>query len=264
MSLGKVYIVGAGPGDPELITLKGKRAIEAADIIFYDRLINKQLLSYAKPDAELIYCGKRPNHHAIKQEVLNRLLVHHAQTGKMVTRLKGGDPFVYGRGGEEAEYLSMNGIPFEIIPGITAGIAAPAYAGIPITHRQHSRSFAVVSGHDLSWTDVKWESLVKGVDTLIIYMGMNHLTKICEELIRHGKDMSTPVALIQWGTTSQQAVLNGTLANIAKLAHIHDYSNPVIIVVGEVVRLKEKLSWFCLPLETIHHLGSVSSSWKII
>lgn len=243
MTLGKVYIVGAGPGDPELITIKGKRAIEEADIIFYDRLINRQLLSYAKRDAELIYCGKMPNYHALQQDTINHLLAKHALKGKVVTRLKGGDPFVYGRGGEEAEHLALQNIPFEIIPGITAGIAAPAYAGIPVTHRNYGRSFAIITGHG-ALQDTEWESLAKGIDTLVIYMGMKNLPNICHTLIKHGKSSDTPVAIIHWGTTVKHRSLTGTLKTIEAKARMHNFTNPSVIVVGDVVALHEKIDWF--------------------
>jgi len=256
MHLGKVYIVGAGPGDPELITVKGKRAIEEADIIFYDRLINNQLLAYAKPETELVFCGKKPNYHAVRQETLNQLLVKHALKGKIVARLKGGDPFVYGRGGEEAEHLSLNQIPFEIIPGITAGIAAPAYAGIPVTHRDYGRSFAVITGHG-SMQNFVWKSLAKGIDTLVIYMGMKNLPHICRKLIEHGKNPNTSVALIHWGTTENQRAITGTLDTIVQKASSDNVKNPSIIVIGDVVRLNKRISWFYPQLENVPEIRFV-------
>lgn len=256
MHLGKVYIVGAGPGDPELITVKGKRAIEEADIIFYDRLINNQLLAYAKPETELVFCGKKPNYHAVRQETLNQLLVKHALKGKVVARLKGGDPFVYGRGGEEAEHLSLNQIPFEIIPGITAGIAAPAYAGIPVTHRDYGRSFAVITGHG-SMQNFVWKSLAKGIDTLVIYMGMKNLPHICRKLIEHGKNPNTSVALIHWGTTENQRAITGTLDTIVQRASSDNVKNPSIIVIGDVVRLNKRISWFYPQLENVPEIRFV-------
>lgn len=258
MRRGKVYIVGAGPGDPELITMKGVRTIREADIIFYDRLINKELLDYAKEGAKLVYCGKQPNHHALGQETINRLLAKHALEGKTVTRLKGGDPFVFGRGGEEAEHLANYHIDFEIVPGITSGIAAPAYAGIPITHRDHSHSFAVVTGHSKNpeADDVKWENLAKGVDTLAIYMGMKNLPHICGKLKSHGKSGDTPAALIHWGTTEEQRTVTGTLDTIVSLAETHAIRNPSMIVVGDVVKLSEKLSWFAPGAEAAELLES--------
>ncbi|MGA9289378.1 MAG: uroporphyrinogen-III C-methyltransferase [Anaerobacillus sp.] len=244
--MGKVYLVGAGPGDIDLITVKGLKCIENADIILYDRLINEDLLNYAKKDVELIYCGKLPNYHTLKQETINRFLVKHALKGKIVTRLKGGDPFVYGRGGEEAEALANHGIPFEVVPGITSGIAAPAYAGIPVTHRELSSTFAFVTGHrkDGEEEELKWESLAKGIDTLAIYMGVKNLPYICSMLKKHGKKKDTPVALIHWGTTQTQQTVTGTLENIIEEVEKAEIQNPSMIVVGEVVNLRSKLSWF--------------------
>jgi uroporphyrin-III C-methyltransferase len=244
--MGKVYLVGAGPGDPELITLKGVRCIQEADVILYDRLISKELLNYAKAGADLIYCGKLPNYHTLKQETINRFLVKHARQGKVVTRLKGGDPFVYGRGGEEAEALVKHGLEFEIVPGITSGIAAPAYAGIPVTHRDYGSTFAFVTGHRRSGQDddLRWASLARGIDTLAIYMGVGNLPYIQEQLIKHGRSSDTPAALVHWGTTEQQRTVTGTLADIVCIAAEHEIENPSMIIVGEVVRLHDKLNWF--------------------
>jgi|SRR5690625_838222 len=244
LNKGKVYIVGAGPGDIDLITIKGKRAIEEADIIFYDRLINQQLLTYAKEDVELVFCGKKPNYVAVSQETINKLLVKHAQKGKIVTRLKGGDPFVYGRGGEEAAYLAANNIRYEIVPGITSGLAAPAYAGIPVTHRNVSRSFTVISGHDPNLQKEQWELYAKGSETLLIYMGMKHLATIVAQLIKHGKHAQTPVAIVHWGTTAEQRVLTGTLETITEQVGESRMKNPALIVIGEVVSLQTELAWF--------------------
>ena len=244
--MGKVYLVGAGPGDPDLITVKGLRCIQEADVILYDRLVNKELFTYAKEGVELINCGKLPDYHLLQQETINRFLVKYAKKGKIVTRLKGGDPFVFGRGGEEAEALTENGIHFEIVPGITAGIAAPAYAGIPVTHRDHASSFAIVTGHRKKDEDdnIKWESLAKGIDTLAIYMGVKNLPYIQGKLLEHGKSPETPVALIHWGTLKTQKTAISTLANVLKTAQNAEISNPCMIVVGEVVTLSEKINWF--------------------
>ena len=244
--MGKVYLVGAGPGDPELITVKGLRCIEQADVILYDRLVNPELLQYAKPKAELIFCGKLPHHHAMKQELINQTLVKHAKKGKCVTRLKGGDPFVFGRGGEEAEELAKNRIPFEIVPGITAGIAAPSYAGIPVTHRDYGSSFAFVTGHIKSGGDddhIKWEALCQ-IDTLAIYMGVKNLPTIQSKLLSFGKSSSTPVALITWGTTDKQKTIVTNLGNVMIDAEKGKIENPCMIVIGEVVRMREKIQWF--------------------
>lgn len=244
--MSKVYLVGAGPGDADLITVKGLRSIQEADVILYDRLINRELLDNAKEGAQLIYCGKLPNYHAMKQETINHFLVKHAKQGKVVTRLKGGDPFIFGRGAEEAAALRENGIPFEVVPGITSGIAAPAYAGIPVTHRELSSSFAIVTGHSQEGKEeaVKWESLAKGIDTLAIYMGVGNLSYIADQLISNGKSVDTPVALIHWGTTQDQETVIGTLGTIVEVAIREQVKNPSMIVVGEVVKLREELQWF--------------------
>ncbi len=242
--MGKVYIVGAGPGDPDLITVKGLRAIQQADIILYDRLVNKELLKHARPDAELIFVGKLPNYHGVIQERIHTLLVQLGRH-KVVTRLKGGDPFVFGRGAEEAEVLADADIPYEIVPGITAGIAAPAYAGIPVTHRDYSSSFAIVTGHMREGKDdsIKWHSLT-GIDTLAIYMGVGNLPYICEQLLENGKPAHTPVALIHWGTTEVQRTVTGTLETIVDIVKNEQIANPSMIVVGDVVNVREKIQWF--------------------
>ncbi len=244
--MGKVYLVGAGPGDPDLITVKALKCIQKADVILYDRLVNKCLLDNAKSNATLVYCGKLPNHHLIEQETINHLLVKYAKQGKVVTRLKGGDPFVYGRGAEEAEALAKNGVSFEIVPGITAGIAAPAYAGIPVTHREVSSSFAVITGHRSKGkpNDENWGNLVNGVDTLVIYMGVKNLPFICDSLLKYGKDPDTPVALIYWGTTSEQRTVTGTLRTIVGIVSAKKVENPSMIIIGEVVELRKQIAWF--------------------
>ncbi|KYH13629.1 uroporphyrinogen-III C-methyltransferase [Staphylococcus kloosii] len=242
--MGKVFLVGAGPGDPDLITVKGVKAIEQADVILYDRLVNQSLLDYASSEAKLVYCGKHPNHHSLPQEEINDLLVDLAQNGNTVTRLKGGDPFIFGRGGEEAEQLAAADIQFEIVPGITSGVAAPAYAGIPVTHRDYSSSVAFVTGviKDSVDADDYWKSLVHGPDTLCIYMGVKKLPDICSLLLKHGKNEDTPVALVHYGTTDNQQTVTGTLTDIVKRAE--GIKNPAMIIVGEVVKLRDKISWF--------------------
>ena len=235
----------------DLITVKGLRCIQEADVILYDRLINKELLSYAKPGAKLIYCGKMPNRHAMIQDHIHYTLLEYAKQGKVITRLKGGDPFVFGRGAEEAEVLAENGIPFEIVPGITSGIAAPAYAGIPVTHRDFASTFAIVTGHMREGKDdsIKWESLAQGIDTLAIYMGVGNLPYICKQLLKHGKAATTPVALVHMGTYEQQYTVTGTLENIVEIAQKEQVKNPSIILVGEVVKVREKIAWFEQKLE---------------
>lgn len=246
---GKVYLVGAGPGDPKLITVKGMECLQKADVVVYDRLANPALLEYAPPHAERIYCGKLPDHHTMKQEAINQLLAEKALEGHTVVRLKGGDPSVFGRVGEEAEHLVDCGIEYEIVPGVTAGIAAPAYAGIPVTHRDYGSSFAVVTGHlreeKPELAVEKWRALAQGIDTVAFYMGIGNLPMIRAQLIAHGKDRHTPVAVIGWGTLPDQATVTGTLADIEqRLAENPHITNPAIILVGDVVRLREKIKWF--------------------
>ncbi|TDL79930.1 uroporphyrinogen-III C-methyltransferase [Peribacillus frigoritolerans] len=250
--MGKVYLVGAGPGDPELITLKAIKCIQQADVILYDRLVNKELLSYAKKEADLIYCGKLPDYHLMKQETIHHFLIRYAKSGKIVTRLKGGDPFVFGRGAEEAEALAKQKIPFEIVPGITSGIAAAAYAGIPVTHRDASASVAFVTGHHKNdeKEDEKWASLAKGIDTLAIYMGVGNLPYIQEQLLKNGKSKETPVALVHWGTTDVQKTVTGTLENILDVVREENIKNPSMIIIGEVVRYREKIKWFEEKMQT--------------
>jgi uroporphyrinogen III methyltransferase/synthase len=239
---GIVYLVGAGPGDHRLITLRGLECIQDADVIIYDRLANPVLLNHADQDAELIYVGKLPERHSMKQDEINELLVEKASTGKKVVRLKGGDPFVFGRGGEEAEFLRDRGIDFEIVPGISSAIAAPAYAGIPLTHRDMASSFAVITGHS---AESKGEfNLASGCDTLVFLMGMGNLPKIVSNLLKQGRDPHEPVALIQWGTVVEQRCLMGELSNIVKKAEIGNFSSPAVIVIGKVASLSDKLSWF--------------------
>ncbi|PLS07127.1 uroporphyrinogen-III C-methyltransferase [Neobacillus cucumis] len=244
--VGKVYLVGAGPGDPDLITVKGLRCLKQADVILYDRLVNPELLNYAKEGAQLVYCGKLPNYHTMKQETINHFLVKYAKKGFQVVRLKGGDPFVFGRGGEEAEECVKHDVPFEVVPGITSGIAASAYAGIPVTHRNVSKSFAFITGHQAGdvAADHQWYHLANGVDTLCIYMGVSHLPTIIQQLIENGKSPDTPIALVHWGTLSDQQTVVGTLENIEDRVKEAAISNPSMIVIGEVVKLHNRLNWF--------------------
>lgn len=244
---GYVYLVGAGPGDPGLLTIKGAQCINKADVIIYDRLIGKKILAYARPDAELIYVGKSPARHTLSQDEINQLLVATAQQGKIVTRLKGGDPFVFGRGGEEAEVLSAHQIPFEIIPGITSAIAVPAYAGIPVTHRDCTSTLGIITGNEDPAKDdssIEWDRLATGLGTLVFLMGMSNLAKIVDKLTSFGRSPATPVALVRWGTRPEQQTLVGTLADIVAKATEAGFENPAIIIVGEVVKLREKLHWF--------------------
>ncbi len=247
MQKGKVYLIGAGPGDPGLITVKGRECIARADVIIYDHLANEALLSLASADAELIYAGKVGGAHNREQGQINELLVEKALAGKVVARLKGGDPFIFGRGGEECEALADAGIPFEIVPGVTAGIGAPAYAGIPLTHRDVTTSVAFVTGHEhpgKETSEIDWERLSLGSGTIVFYMGMKNLPQIADNLVAHGRSPETPVALIRWGTRPEQEILIGTLADIAEKAGKAGFKAPAITVVGEVVKLREKLRWF--------------------
>ncbi len=248
-SAGLVYLVGAGPGDPGLITVRGLKALQQATVVMYDRLVHPSLIDEAPASAQRIYVGKESGIHCVPQAQINQLLVKCASQGERVVRLKGGDPFVFGRGGEEAEALVAAGLPFEIIPGVSSAIAVPAYAGIPVTHRQVASSFAVITGHEESGKEhsaIDWQRLATAVDTLVILMGTKGLARITAQLIQHGRAPETPVALIRWGTTSEQFTLIGTLADIAAKAAAITLEPPVVTVIGEVVNLTERLQW--LPL----------------
>ncbi|MEW6405361.1 MAG: uroporphyrinogen-III C-methyltransferase [Chloroflexota bacterium] len=242
-SNGIVYLVGGGPGDPGLLTIRGAECLRKADVIVHDRLANNQLLGYA-PSAELIDVGKYPNHHPIPQSDINTILVQKASEGKAVVRLKGGDPFVFGRGGEEAQALVEAGIPFEVVPGVTSAIAVPAYAGIPVTQRGMATSVAFITGHCAGSNplDLNWNALAQGIDTLVFMMGVCSLPIIVSALIEAGRSPDTPVAMIEKGTLPEQKIIVGTLANIQERAS--EIKPPSIIVVGEVVNLHETLKWF--------------------
>lgn len=244
--VGKVYLVGAGPGDARLITLKGLECLEKADVVVYDRLANPSLLTRMKCDAVKIYVGKTMNRHTMKQEEINNLLVEHALSGRTVIRLKGGDPTIFGRVGEEAGVLRQHGIPYEIVPGITAAIAVPAYAGIPVTHRDIASSLSIITGHesqDKLDQSIHWDKLTQATGTLVFMMGLTKIGYIAEQLIQHGRQPETPVALIRWGTRAEQAVLTGTLENIEQKVLAAGFEPPAVIVVGEAVRQREMLKW---------------------
>jgi uroporphyrinogen III methyltransferase / synthase len=244
---GKVYLVGAGPGDLGLITVRGMECIQRADVIVYDNLVNLGLLRYARPDVELVFAGKVARRHVMTQEATNALLVAKGRAGKVVTRLKGGDPFVFGRGGEEAAELAKAGIPFEIVPGISSAIAAPAYAGIPVTQRGVATAFLVVTGHEdptKPETQVDWATVAKFAGTRVILMGVERIGVIAGELVKHGAAPATPVAMVRRGTTGEQSTITGTLATIAEVVAKTNFKPPAVTIVGEVARLREELNWF--------------------
>lgn len=243
----KVYLVGAGPGDPGLITVKGRDCIAAADVVIYDYLASPALLACARADAELIYVGKKGGDHTLSQEEINRLLVAKALPGVTVTRLKGGDPFIFGRGGEEAEILAAENISYEIVPGVTSAIAAAAYAGIPLTHRKMTATVAFVTGHEdplKAESNVDWQALATGIGTLVFFMGVKNLADIAQRLVAAGRPAQTPVAVIRWGTTAHQQTVVGTLASIDARAREAGIKAPAIIVVGAVVALRDTLRWY--------------------
>ena len=243
---GKVYLVGAGPGDPELITVKGLNLVKAADVILYDRLISPKLLEHAKRGAELVYAGEKTREHTVRQDEINNLLIRQARKGKSVVRLKGGDPFVFGRGGEEALELLRNGIPFEVVTGVSSFHGVPVSAGIPLTQRGYSSSVGIVTGREdstKSSPEVQWQKLATAVDTLIILMGVKNLPTIVKELKKGGCSSNRPVAIIRWGTTKRQEILEGTLENIVRKVKKADFKPPAIIVVGETVAFRKQLGF---------------------
>ena len=248
MVKGKVYLVGAGPGDIGLITLKGLRILQRAEVVVYDFHLNPQILNYIQQTAEFIYAGKRGGHHTMTQDEINHVLIEKARQGRMVCRLKGGDPFVFGRGGEEAETLAREGIAFEVVPGVSSVIAAPAYAGIPLTHRDYSSSFSVITGSQAvakgEESGVDWQSIAKRDETLVFLMGVKNIEVIVQQLIDHGKSPATPVAVIRWGTRPDQKTVVGTLGNIAERIHNEQIRPPAVMVIGNVVRLREALQWY--------------------
>lgn len=251
MNVGKVYLVGAGPGDPDLITRKGLRLIQTADVIVFDRLIPLELLDEARAEAEFFNAGKAPARHRLDQETINQVIVERALNGKQVVRLKGGDPFVFGRGSEEALACHQAGVPFEIVPGVSSSYAVPAYAGIPLTHRNLSSAFTVITGHEdptPGSTSIDYEAVVRLSGTIIILMGVSHLSGIIERLLQAGLNPDTPAAVIEWGSTPFQRVVDGTAQHLAQRAAEAGLKSPATTVIGEVVRLRAMgVRWFDLP-----------------
>ena len=243
-TVGKVYLVGAGPGDPGLLTLKGKSLLECADVVVYDSLISPAILAMINPEAKQIHAGKRRGQHSLPQEEINQLLIQEAQDHPVVVRLKGGDPFVFGRGGEEMQDLIAAKVPVEIVPGITSGVAAPAYAGIPVTHRDFSSSVTFVTGHEQSGKyrpAVNWDAIAHASETLVIYMGVHNLPNIVEKLTAAGRSPETPIALVRWGTRPEQSQITGTLENIVQILQETEFKAPAIAVIGDVVSLGQLL-----------------------
>jgi len=243
--VGQVYLVGTGPGDPELLTVRAYRLIQAADVALYDNLVGAQVMDLLPASAERVYVGKRRNRHTLPQEEINKLLVHYARQGRNVLRLKGGDPFMFGRGGEEIETLMQEGIPFQVVPGITAALGAAAYAGIPLTHRDHSQACIFVTGHLKDGSaDLDWATLTRPRQTVVIYMGLLGLPELCAELIAHGLPASTPAAVVEQATRPTQRVVVAILGELPAAVERAELAGPTLIIVGHVVSLRQRLNWF--------------------
>ena len=242
---GTVYLVGAGPGDPELLTVKATRLIAEADVVVYDSLVSPEVMACINPAAERIYAGKERGNHALPQEDINHLLVRLAKEGRRVVRLKGGDPYTFGRGGEEVETLAEQGVPVEVVPGITAAAGVAAYAGIPLTHRNYAQACVFVTGHLKDGSmNLDWPGLARRRQTIVIYMGLHGLPMLCQKLIEHGLPLDWPAAIVQRGTTPEQRTVAGTLTTLPHLAEAAHLKPPTLIIVGEVVKLRDKLAWF--------------------
>ncbi|MCL4476235.1 MAG: uroporphyrinogen-III C-methyltransferase [Nitrospirae bacterium] len=244
---GKVYLVGAGPGDIGLLTVKGMKCLQKAEVVVYDLHLNAQVLNYINHDAEFIYAGKRGGHHTMTQDEINDVLVKKADEGKIICRLKGGDPFVFGRGGEEAEVLAKRGIPFEVVPGVSSAVAAPAYAGIPLTHRLYSSSFAVIPGYEDTTKEesaIDWAKLATGVGTIVVLMAVKNLDMLVRKLMENGRSPETPVAVVRWGTRPDQKTIVSTLKDIVSDVKGHEINPPAVVVIGNVVKLRDTLKWY--------------------
>ena len=258
---GEVYLVGAGPGDPELLTLRALKLIERAEVVLYDNLVSAAVLDLIPPGVERIYVGKRRANHTLRQEEINALLVAQARMGRRVLRLKGGDPFMFGRGGEEIDSLAANDIPFEVVPGITAALGVAAFAGIPLTHREHAQACLFVTGHLKDGSmDLDWPALARPRQTVVVYMGLLCLPVLCAKLIEHGQSPDLPAAVVQHGTAPTQRVVTGTLATLPALAESAQLHGPTLIIVGEVVRLRDRLNWFVPESATSAHVDDEAQS----
>jgi len=245
---GTVYLVGCGPGDPELLTLRAYRLMQGADVALYDHLVSDEVMALLPAAVERIFVGKERDRHTMPQQAINDLLVRHAREGKRVLRLKGGDPFIFGRGGEEIDTLAAEGVPFEVVPGITAALGVASYAGIPLTHRDHAQSCLFVTGHRKEdGFEMDWHGLTRPRQTVVVYMGLLGLSTLCDGLVAHGMSADTPAAVIQQGTTRDQRVVTGTLSTLAQQVAEAKLTPPTLMIVGDVVRLREKLGWFRPP-----------------